>query len=91
VLWIKEVVPAEAVDEEADGEGAAHPPHGEDGHRERPQARERAPGDGLGEPGAPRVVVEALDDLRREQKPRHSLHQHHSGILELHPPVAVTR
>lgn len=58
------VVPAEAVDEDADREGSEHSSHREDGHRERPQSCQSGPRDGLWKPAAPRLVVEALDDLK---------------------------
>ncbi len=61
------VVPAEAVDEEADGEGSEHPSHREDGHRERPQSCQSGPRDGLWKPAAPRLIVEALNDLKHKK------------------------
>lgn len=60
------IVPAKAVDEEPNGEGAAHSSHRENGHRERPQRCESGLRDGLRIPVGPRLIVEALNNLRHK-------------------------
>lgn len=61
---VSKVTPAKAAEEEPDGEGAQHSSHGEDGHRERPERGQGVLRDGLGKPAAPRLIVEALNDLQ---------------------------
>lgn len=60
------IVPAKAVDKEPDGEGAQHSSHRENGHRERPQRCESGLRDGLGIPVGPRLIVEALNNLKHK-------------------------
>lgn len=83
-MWL--LIPAEAVDEKADGKGAEHPSHGEDGHGERPQCREGGLRDGLRVAMGPRLIVEALDDLTHK-----AVNDNRAGLQQLTlPPTPPT-
>lgn len=82
---VREVTPAKAAEDEADGEGSQHSSHREDGHRERPQGGEGALRDGLGKPAAPRLIVETLDDLKQTQQTAPLQGEAGSPQQEIHP------
>lgn len=60
------IVPAEAVDEKPNREGAEHSSHRENCYGEGPQRCESGLRDGLGIPVGPRLIVEALNDLKHQ-------------------------